>query len=317
MESVDDFVAYINYLQEKEVFYSLMVVIALTIILNTINIVVWSRKRFKTSVISFYNILISILNIFTIILSTIPLIPKPIVQQVPTITSDFVCNVVQYLGRVFLRLSSWTDVMVSFDRMLTVSYPTRFQFIKNKYILLGIFAGIATCQSILSASNLFLNIDTLATFNNVTNQTHKLKSCTASKSIILARDLIDELTRSILPIFLQFGASVKIIRTLWASHRTFNVSNTTAMRDRKFAITILTLNVSYFITQTPPLIASLYLNQIGYSQTQEITSKKVALAYFVYLNTVLFAAVYLFALFCLNCILNAEFRKELGLIYLN
>ena len=105
---------------------------------NLTSIVVFSRKTFADMSMGFYNIAIACVN--TIILGLVIWYFEPMYfSKNPQLGSQAECVLTNYLQRVFTRLSSWLDTLITVDRMLCIMYPNRFLFMKKKLVLTGVY----------------------------------------------------------------------------------------------------------------------------------------------------------------------------------
>jgi hypothetical protein len=208
--------------------------------------------------------------------------------------------------------------MLSVDRMICVVFPFKFNTISNRKFVFGIIFGIIVFQLILNSTNLLFNISIVPVWNPLTNLTQNVKLCTATSLIVSIRDISDELLRSVIPFCIQFMSSSILAFTLVKKRRAVN-ENATFKREKKFAITVLCLNMFFFITQIPVFASTIYLFLAGANKSILITTRQAIVAYFIYLITVLGASFNLLLVFFINLAANRIYRNEfcnlLGSIY--
>jgi hypothetical protein len=158
-----------------------------------------------------------------------------------------------YIYRASIRISHWIESFVSIDRLVCVVFPFKYKLISNKKFVYLIIIALIFFQLTLNLFNLFFRLKDETFWNPILNQTLSIRICTASKEMSLARDILDELVRSIIPIFIQVSSSVIIIYKLSKSR--FHVMRSKVKeRDRRFALTIVLLNLFFFIKESPVLI---------------------------------------------------------------
>ncbi len=215
-----------------------------------------------------------------------------------------------YINRASVRIAAWIDSMISIDRLICVVYPLKFNLISSKKCVFCIVFSLIFFQLILNAPNLFFRIKDDILFNPLLNQTQIIPICTTSKELVLVRDLLDELTRSVIPLIIQVSSSIIIIYKLVKSRQRILRSDISD-RDRNFAVTIVLLNVFFFITQTPGLVAAIYLFSTGATKSSIITTRYQAIAYLIFLSTVAFAGLNYILVFFINMASNRIYRNEL------
>ena len=93
----------------------------------------------------------------------------------------------------------------------TVIKSLKFKLISSKKFVFGIVFSLIIFQLLLNAPNLFFRIKDDIVFNPFLNQTQNIRICTATKQLVLVRDLLDELVRSVIPLIIQVSSSIIII----------------------------------------------------------------------------------------------------------
>ena len=133
---------HLSYLQISIVYYFGVIFGSAGLLLNIIGVIVFSRKIFSKKAIGIYNIIIAIVNICVIITSSISYMPL-FFQQNPLLWSSASCKILNFSQHTFTVLSSLLDMMITFDRMIRISFPRRFERIKTHkgiiFISLGLF----------------------------------------------------------------------------------------------------------------------------------------------------------------------------------
>ena len=201
--------------------------------------------------------------------------------------------------------------MLSIDRMICVVFPYKFNIISNRKVVFGIIFSIIVFQLILNSSNLLFNISIVPVWNPLTNLTQNVKLCTATSLIVSIRDISDELLRSVIPFCIQFISSLVMIYSLIKKRRDL-FRDINLEREHKFAITVLCLNMFFFITQIPVFASTIYLFLAGANKSILITTRQAIVAYYIYLITVLGASFNLLLVFFINMAINRIYRNEFG-----
>jgi hypothetical protein len=132
-ETADDLalVLYLNQELIKFTYYINLIMCPTGLALNFISILVFNRKAFKKNTMGFYYTAISIIDIFLIVAAFINYYSVTTNQDVSLI-SNFSCVLMTYSNRITLQMSSWANVLITFDRLLCVTYRNKFAFMKKK-----------------------------------------------------------------------------------------------------------------------------------------------------------------------------------------
>ena len=314
-----DLQAYISQLsqfQNEIAFYSCLIIGNMSFASNILNILVCMRKKHRKEALGFYNPLMSVFNILSTMFGYLSLFPMTIGGQDLQVSSDYACILISYMGRICVQMSSWLNVMISFDRMITISYPYRFKRIRKRDMLSKFVLGLLLAITLVNTPNLLFSVVITETrvFNATTNQSKVVnvaKACTCkfSSTMSVVRDLIAQLMRSALPIVLECVLNTLLIYKLIISRKNLTMQRS-LHKDYKFAFTIVMLNAFFFITQIPLLISLVYLNVLNYQQPSAVPSKNLILAYFLYIVAAVFASCMYSTVFFVNIFFNKHFRAE-------
>jgi hypothetical protein len=297
----------LNYLQVNISIYSCWLILSIGITTNLFNIYICTRKSIFKETMGFYNPIMSTFNIFALIFGFIYLYPQ---TNSLLVVSTFSCITISYLGRVFFQISSWLNVMCSFDRMICITYPKRFNFLKNKTILSLIALGIFAFLLVLNVENVFFDLidhnqTSLMSLYNI-----QIRLCSSPyKTLVIVRDFIAQFMRTILPVILEFCLNLILIYKLLKSRRNLNVRRT-MQRDYKFAFIIVILNIVFLVTHVPLLVCVILLNSLNYSSPNgSISNNQIILNFLVTISGLL--AGYMFtSLFFINLAFNRLFKRE-------
>lgn len=143
----------------------------------------------------FYYSIITIVDILALFL-TYFLYMNQITTNEYFISSNIYCKFSSYLIRILSQFSSWLNVIVTVDRVISIKYFSKPPVIlKNRKFLSLLILSCLFLLSILNIPNLFFYTIVLISANNKT----LAYDCSSSSQLIFARDLIIILFRMILP----------------------------------------------------------------------------------------------------------------------
>jgi hypothetical protein len=306
-------------------FYATRIITPIGIFLNICSFLIFTRERFHKTTMGFYNMALAIFDILALTITFILFFPITIGNDLSVI-SDVSCKLISFLVRTFTQVPSWLQVMVSFDRMLSVKYPQRFSLLNKKSFLAGIIGIIVCMVMIINIPNFFMNIEIESSFDSTTNSTRIKKSCTGTFEMLLVRDLIGLTNRTIVPFILMISFNIVIIRKLLKTKRGIfknksqqNIRNRSNKKEYQFAFSIIAINISFLLILSPLTIGQIlkYIFMIGLTEEQQEIAVIV-----VTLNYMNFISIYIALLnnalsFFTNLVFNKLFRQELQAIITN
>ena len=300
-------------------YFSFIIIGGIGLITNLLNILVSTKKEIKKTNMGFYNIILSIFNVFALLSRTLQIMPS-IGQQDLLLTSQVACITIPYFARLSSQICLWINVLISFDRLFLMSYEN-FAAYKNRYIKdskkqLKMITVIFFILSMVNIPGTFFHLETQKTFNNATNLTTVSIECTSTALIVVIRDSLSVIFRILLPLVIQVIISYILVYKLLRLE--INVNSLSLKREYKFTFTIVILNVLFIFTDLLILIGLILINVYGYNQTYISTSSnQSAIASFFYLCSVVFALFNICdCLFFVNLVTNMKFRKEFKKIFL-
>ena len=313
-----NFVAKINQILTNFFFYSCSLLVSSFILANIVNILICLRSRIVKEMIGFYNIIISVFNILTLVLGSLIVYPITLNFQDLVEISNFSCITITYFSRVSVQMCSWLYVFLSLDRYLCVAYNEKFKFLLNNkkklsYILTGLFLVIL----LINVPNLFFKLTNVSSFDTQTNQTKSYVLCTASSSIILVRNFIVILFRIVLPLILQIILSNLLIFKLFKSRRSARI-NRDLKKEYRFTRIIIWINICFIITETPFMITTLYFGVLGVKTEyplSEFATNSLAISTLIFYVTSVLGSYMFGSLFFVNVFTNHIFKKEIRLIF--
>ena len=316
MSQIQDanFVSKINQIITDFLFYSCSIVLNTFILANIVNILICLRSRIVKEMIGFYNIIISVFNILTLVLGSLIVYPITLNFQDLVEISNFSCITITYFSRVSVQMCSWLYVFLSLDRYLCVAYNEKFKFLLNNkkklsYILTGLFLVIL----LINVPNLFFKLTNVSSFDTQTNQTKSYVLCTASSSIILVRNFIVILFRIVLPLILQIILSILLICKLFKSRQLVGMNlNRDMNKEYRFTRIIIWINICFIITETPFMITTLYFGILGVKPEyplSENASNSLAISTLIFLVATIFGTYMFGSLFFVNVFTNHIFKR--------
>jgi hypothetical protein len=308
MNSTNDrqFVLRISTILDQLVFYACVVGIDISILGNIINILIFLRKTIRNEIISFYNIMISIWNILTLVFGFITFFPASIHAQNLLLKSDFACATISFLMRVCTHMASWLYVCLTIDKYVCVAFNNKLAYIFNSrkklsFIIMGLFSVIC----LINVPNLFFRLSLNAKSD---------MECASTPLLVPIRNLTTIFFRTVLPIILQIVFSCLLLHKLFKVKRSVLTNQSSMVKEYKLARIILWLNLIFIITETPFLLMTTYIsvsNVMPVVRLDADTSRDLALTMVIYFATLIFSMYMFGSLFFVNLFTNHLFRKEI------
>lgn len=247
------------------------------IVANSLTFVVFSRKRFKSTSFSFYlrlNVLMDTVILVKSILQWTGVVFEFYIEDV----SIVFCKLQGYSYRVAFTSSTWLLSLIAFDRLITIKYPYRFSYLKKRrlqIILTSIIVAISMGFYVLMP--LSLEYERVVTVDEDSNETSIEVNCTMEKEKYNAVFWIDLINSLITVVVLNNVLSAMAIVFIYKSRQRIRQTNSssnerTAMRDRKFAINSITLNLMSFVCKFPLLSYSCFSLLINDEDLDEMIS---------------------------------------------
>ena len=293
----------LNNVQLQISTYLPFVLLPIGLLGNIMNILVCARKPIRKETTGFYYSLMSLFNIPSIIVGFIATYPA---TSNRLYASTFDCVAILFSFRIGVQMYAWLNVMAAWDRMMCVTFPNRFKFIYERKFLCSSASILFIFVSLINTPNFFFKIITIT--SSVDNSTQIF--CTTSiKNLVLVRDSISQLMRTVLPFILELILNVILIYKLIQSRKRAHLIGT-LKREYKFAFTIVILNFTFILTSLPLLISIVYLNLLNYQFKSQTSSETLFIANFFYSIAILFASFMPITTFFVNIACNRLFRRE-------
>ena len=270
----EKFSTYLNDLGNKIDYYFALVTIPIGIIFNTISVFIFLRKNLNKTNMGFFNFCLSISNSFTLIYFIFVSDSKILFNYDLTNKNDVLCRIILFARRVLREISPWIEVLITFDRLIYVKFPTRFKFMHKKLILAEIMGFMLLILSVISIENFFHSIKTtvkiipVLTSKNMTNNTITKSdfssTCTGSNDILLASDLISIILRTFIPIITMVVLNYILITfVLHTKSKIKNNQNKAyCSRQLNFTLTVIAMD-TYFLGVSSSPLARVFKIRIG------------------------------------------------------
>jgi hypothetical protein len=295
---------HLSFLQISIVFYFGFIFGISGLILNIIGIVVFNRKMFSKKAIGFYNIIIAIVNSCVIIISSISYMPLYFYQN-PLLWSSTSCMILNFSQHTFTVLSSLLDMMITFDRMIRISFPRKFDAIKKQKGIIFISLGFLLLSIGLNSFCFKYKIqETFLTDTSLYNQTNATVtlSCIADYSILLSKNIITIIFRIFLPFTVMIVSDIILIYKLKKEK-----GERYSKKEKAFSHSVLALSILFLITHLPFAILLIYQTVLEFRDTNYKTNFTISLLY--ELSIIFTAYNYVFPTL-VNLTFNKLFREE-------
>ena len=308
-----DYALYLTTVYNTIVYYTCLTVVNIGFASNILNILICLRKNIQKTTMGLYNIFMSVSNIMSFMFAYVLYFPESIGASDIILASYYSCILISFCARVFIQMSSWLNVMVSVDRTICISYPNKFNFIKDKKIITWIVLALFLLMCGLNVPNLYFSIGTQTIF--ISNETSNQTICGATYEIVLVKYTIIILMRVVLPIVLTVLSNVILIYKLFKSRKNLNITKS-LNKDYQFAFTIIMLNFFFIITELPFVLGTMYM----FVSNNEDLNYTISLIYFeqaklVFISTFMFSTYMLGSIFFVNLIFNKIIQKEIKHIF--
>ena len=301
----------INSLYDLEIqiaTYSSLLVLPIGLVSNILNIIICMQKAIRKETIGFYSGMMSLFSIPLLIIGFIAIYPS---TSNLLYNSNFDCVAILYTFRIAVQMFAWLNVMVALDRMMCVTFPTRFKFIYKRTFLFTTVLILFSLVLLANSANFFFKIITV---NSLANNSTQIFCTTKIQNLLLVRDIISQLMRSILPFLFELILNAILVHKLLQSRRRANL-HSSMKREHKFVFTIVILNFTFILTNLPLLISIIYLNLLNYQFKSQTSSEAIFVANFFYSMAAIFSSFMPASTLFINIAFNKYFRKEFVTVF--
>jgi hypothetical protein len=232
--------------------------------------------------------------------------------------SDLTCRLSDYSENVSQCLNVWILVFITLDRFVTIRFPRRFPLLAQRKVQIALVIAIFVYYMLIFSFMLwnFQLIATpaasagAATVNSSSLNDSNLTTYYCVNSVEDAYALLDLLNSHVLPLSLMLMSSVAFIVFIGKSRNRVNLtSNRIRSKDRKFAFTVLSLNMIFLVTNMPHAFYNLFSDSLSDSDPDLASFLTFLFSTLLYTN---YALDFFFQL-----TLNSLLRKEFSLILIN
>lgn len=297
-------------------FYFAIVIIPIGVGLNLISLLIFCRKALNKS--TNWGLLNGILCFFDILaLSNSTIIDKllPYFNVNLTNMSELLCKLLNIWKRLTLQSASMQQLLITFMFYMNVKYPNRFRLLQKKENLFKIVALMIFGIIGFNIQYLFFDFKNILTFDQYTNTTQFVKSCTGSLELLIVSDFINIFLVSILPFSCMLTLNVLIIKQLVTSRSKFQNGNL-KIKDLQFFKLIITINFLFLIVYLPWTVSQVLNYIFGFIYYENFRDKIKVFSYLELYQSVSTLIAYLFNIspFFINLTFNRLFKRELSFI---
>ncbi len=290
------------------IFFTFPIITLIGLITNTISFVIFSRKIFQNTIFSTYFRFFLLIQTFNLIMSINQMFELNFNIYFSSL-SNFACKFKIFFGFVNFSIASWFQVIISIDRYLAISLPTK--FILRKKCLFQIITSFIiigfNCCMYTPAFLFYLKIKNESSL--AINQTFTIIKCISPG---IWANLMDLFQSTLIPFALMILFTMLTIRTVFNSRRSSTNNSLTSVnksKDIRFAITSILTNIIFILFNLPVFLVDfirVYLN--FFDDISDLFLILQAFSYFLlYCNT--------FLTFFINYYVNSMFKRELYSIF--
>ena len=270
---------------------------------NILGIIVFRRVAMRKYSYSFYCVIMAFSDM-VILLHSYRRLAAFVFGSDLDVVSTFFCKIDEYTADVAAIFSLWMLTLISFDRLFTVVYPNRFLLIKKR----GFQALIVALILVYSlAVNLTLPIN-YQIVNYSINPFVSIKYCYLNSSANLASSVIISTNFILAIVLINNVINVKMVVFIASSRRRLADRlgqaqlKSSSIKDRKFAVCSIGLNLTCMILKLPLIICLLAVNSMGMNLYQiQLLFTVVGMIYWIDNG----------ASFFINLVVNSLFYEEL------
>jgi hypothetical protein len=261
-------------------------------------IIVFSRKKFHNTIFSTYFRLESIFDMLSILVRINYFLKRNKLNDLKDI-SNATCKLYVFIDLFIRSISAWILVLISFDRFLSIVFPTRFLF--RKKFRLQLFACL-----ILFSSNILFSVPIALTYeiyNIVEFENKTFIMCYMTNPYY---NLVYVALTIIVPFILMFIFTLITLSFIYKSRRNATSTANNKIKDLRFAVTSISLNISFFVLIFPEgFFVVLDFILFHMSLIEEDAE------YIIYDTFLIMSFLHYGSTFYLTLIVNSIFRKEL------
>lgn len=198
------------------------------------------------------------------------------------ITSNFWCKLKSYTTFTIGAISPWLMVLVSLDRFFSIYFIRMFPIFDKLKFQLSLIAAIVMFNGIFYLQWMWSSHLVVVVITATNTTTSSIVVCDITGAVSFWMDLFNS---SIVPFLLMIVLSLAIIGRVRQSRKRSMASNLRKIsrRDRKFAITSITLNLVFLGLSLPSVTYNLITYYLRVESTLNITiANFINMLYYVY-----------------------------------
>ncbi len=282
---------------------------------NLIAFVIFSRKKFKNTVFATYFRFLALFDTLSLLLPLNKYLELKLNIHIMDMSNLF-CKLRIYLTYSIPPMSGYILVLISLDRWISISMPTKFLFRKKIIFQVGVTILMLMINLIFYSVTLASHLSRNISINTTNITTYR---CYEYKKTVQIMSWLDLFNYSIVPFSLMIVFTSITLRTIFGSRkRIFSIQNnqlhknnsnsSSRTKDIKFAITSVVLNIIFLVLNIPFCIFAIVFSHVIKFIDSEID-------YFFYVFTLFFNYINFGTAFFINFVVNSIFRKEFLLLF--
>jgi hypothetical protein len=230
---------------------------------NVASLIVCSRSKLQKTVFATYFRCLALLDSFNLVVNPLLLFVEDAINlKIDSISTDF-CRL-RLVLYYFASTSGWIMVAISVDRLLSIKFPSRFLFRKEKCFQVSVCLALIL-KFFLVYPQIYFQ-PTMYDFEYPDSDSVHPNATTAVKfcaiPVRFEQELlswIDLFNATILPFVLMLTCTLLMLVYLVRSRRNSgNRTDSSRHRQRTFAINAISINLIFFLTNLPLALFLLY-----------------------------------------------------------
>jgi hypothetical protein len=245
---------------QKIMLYTTHFITVIGLVGNTLTFAVFTRCRFKTISFAFYSKAMVITDSIYLLRTFVITICYQ--NQVDLNSfSDITCKFSEYIDYVCVSISCWILTLITFDRTLVIIYPRRFEWLRKKKVQMAFVLIVYIFSVALYVISPLSTNTRIYTYRPQVSSNQTKTSCFHDKKVVNTLNIISFVNTIIPTVFINNIMAIVLIFYIFKSRQkvnSTNVSNTNntfqrrrALRDRRFAINTLALNLLSVVGKSP------------------------------------------------------------------
>jgi hypothetical protein len=219
------------------------------LVMNMLNIYIFNRNRAFSQSVRFFYTFQSLADINNLLNCIFIFFPLSFGVDVGTF-SDWICKVSFIVRRFASQFASWSQVIVSFDRVFSIMFSVKYKnFESTKYRWTCAIGTVVCLLAVNMISLNYIRTETRITSNNVTTITYR---CTLPRSIGFLISMLTSLKRTVIPFALMIAFNTMLVYSLYEQKA--KMKRRLNRKEFNFAIPIIALNNIFLLLNTPLML---------------------------------------------------------------